>query len=52
MTQAQANILLFEQAVMATCAVLTLVSAARAAVKVKSGVDDAKDFIEGAKRAL
>jgi hypothetical protein len=36
----------------ATCAVLTLYSTARAAWKVKLGVETAQDFVEGAKKAL
>jgi hypothetical protein len=52
MTGSQAHVLLIEQGILATCAVLTLYSTARAAWKVKQGVETAQDFVEEAKNAL
>lgn len=51
-TEAQMTALLVTQGVIATCAVVTLLSAARAALKVREGVQDAQDFVRGAKEAL
>lgn len=51
-TELQMNLLLLTQATIAACGVATLLSAARAALKVKETTDDAKDFIQGAKQAL
>lgn len=51
-TEAQFTMHLIQQGILAGCAVVTLLTAARAAVKVKETTDDAKDFIRGAKSAL
>jgi hypothetical protein len=47
LTETHVNILLLEQAVLASCALLTLFGTLRDVYKVKHTADQVKDFAEG-----